>query len=413
MSPTVLIAATSRWFPTARLAAALVRAGCVVDAVCAARHPLAKVRGVRRIYPYRGLMALGSLSHAVRQSQPDLIVPGDDLATAHLHRLHARAAAVNGGGEERMLSALIARSLGSPESFPVVYARAQFIETARAAGLRAPRTEVIADLAGLKAWLSRTGYPAVLKANGTSGGDGVRVAHNFAAAVEAFRALAAPPSMARAAKRAMVDSDKTLLWPSLRRRRFVVNAQEFVPGREATSAVACWQGEVLASLHFEVLNKRDAAGPSSVVRLIDHPEMSAAAETMVRRLELSGLHGFDFMLEADSGKAHLIEINPRATQVGHLALGAGRDLPAALYAALTGGPVRETAPVTANQTIALFPQEWTRDPGSPFLQSAYHDVPWDEPGLLSTFAVKPQRPEASRCTAKAAHPLSAARVPRG
>jgi predicted ATP-grasp superfamily ATP-dependent carboligase len=142
--------------------------------------------------------------------------------------------------------------------------------------------------------------------------------------------------LARAVKRALVDHDKTLLWPSLLRRQFVVNAQEFVAGREATSAVACWRGAVLASLHFEVINKRDSAGPSSVVRLVENSEMSFAAEKMVRRLNLSGLHGFDFMLEARTGNAHLIEINPRATQVGHLALGPGRDLPAALYAALSG-----------------------------------------------------------------------------
>lgn len=410
MKPTILIAATSRWFPTARLAAALVRAGCIVDAVCAPRHPLAKVRGVRKIYPYRGMMPLASVTDAIRKSAPELIVPGDDLATSHLHCLHRREVAR--GEQGRILSALIERSLGSPESFPVVYARADFIETVRAAGVRAPRTEEIADVASLKSWFARTGIPTVLKANGTSGGDGVRVVHNFEAALQAYCALQAPPSMVRAAKRAVADYDKTLLWPSLLRRRSVVNAQEFIAGREATSAVACWQGKVLASLHLEVLNKRDAAGPSSVVRLVENNEMSTAAEITVRMLKLSGLHGFDFMLEADSGKAHLIEINPRATQVGHLALGAGRDLPAALYAVLTGEPIRAAAPITVNDTIALFPQEWTRDARSPFLQSAYHDVPWDEPGLLSTFSVKPQRPEVTRSPSAQGHPLSAVRVRR-
>ncbi len=123
------------------------------------------------------------------------------------------------------------------------------------------------------------GLPTVLKANGTCGGDGVRVVHTLEEAERAFRTLQAPPLLARAVKRALVNQDKTLLWPSLLRRRSVVNAQEFVAGREATSAVACWKGAVLASLHFEVLNKRDsAAGPSSVLRLIENPEMSAAAE---------------------------------------------------------------------------------------------------------------------------------------
>jgi biotin carboxylase len=226
------------------------------------------------------------------------------------------------------------------------------------------------------------GFPAVLKANGTSGGDGVRIVRTPEEAARAFRALEAPPLLARAVKRALFDQDMTLVWPSLLRRRYVVNAQAFVAGQEATSLVACSKGKVLAGLHFEVLLKQDAGGPATVLRLIENAEMSTAAEKMVRRLELSGLHGFDFMLEADTGKAYLIEINPRATQIGHLTLGLGRDLPAALSAALSGEAVQAAPKVTEKDTIALFPQEWIRNPESPFLQTGYHDVPWEEPDLI-------------------------------
>jgi hypothetical protein len=208
------------------------------------------------------------------------------------------------------------------------------------------------------------------------------VVHTTEEAVEAFSALQAPPLLARAAKRAVVDQDKTLIWSSLLRRRAVVNAQAFIAGHECTSTVACWNGTVLASLHFEVLYKRDPKGPATVIRLIDDAEMSMAAEKMVRRLKLSGIHGFDFMREAGNGRAHLIEINPRATQVGHLTMGAGHDLPAALYAAVTGQSLRPASQLTDSDTIALFPQEWLRDPSSPLLQSCYHDVPWSEPHLM-------------------------------
>ena len=415
MKPSVLIATTSRWFPTARLAAALASAGCSVDAVCPPRHPLASLCGIRQTYVYRGLMALTSFAEAIRAIKPDLIIPGDDLATHHLHRLYERELGRENSGADgtgQPICALIERSLGSPESFPVVYARSAFIDLARESGIRAPKTEVIANVAALKKWIAQAGLPTVLKANGTNGGNGVRVVHSFEEAEDAFHTLQAPPLLLRAMKRAVVDGDKTLLWPSVSRQRSVVNAQEFVAGREATSAVACWNGAVLASLHFEVICKRDAAGPSSVVRLIDNPEMSSAAETMVRRLNLSGLHGLDFMLEAHSGDAYLIEINPRATQVGHLALGAGRDLPAALYAALSGGQLQAAPKITEMDTIALFPQEWTRDPASPFLQSCYHDVPWDEPGLLRSFTGKRQKQGALAFQPEPVQNLSPVRLPR-
>ncbi|MGA9508058.1 MAG: ATP-grasp domain-containing protein, partial [Candidatus Sulfotelmatobacter sp.] len=191
-----------------------------------------------------------------------------------------------------------------------------------------------------------------------------------------------PPRLLRAVKRALIDHDVTLLGPALQRRRFEMNAQAFVEGREATSAVACWRGKVLAALHFEVIEKRSAAGPATVVRWIENTDIATAAAKMVRRLNLSGVHGFDFMLEEQTGKAYLIEMNPRATQVGHLALGPGRDIPAALYAALSGKVPQLAPAVTDNDTIALFPQEWIRDPESSFLWSAYHDIPWEAPELV-------------------------------
>jgi biotin carboxylase len=293
-----------------------------------------------------------------------------------------------------------------------VYSRTAFIDLARKAGMRAPRTEVIANLNDLRKWVAKVGLPTVLKANGTSGGNGVRVVHTLEEAEHAFRALQSPPLLARAVKRALVDQDKTLVWSSLLRRRSVVNAQEFVAGREATSAVACWQGNVLAGLHFEVIHKRDAAGPSSVLRLIENAEMSAAAEKIAGRLQLCGLHGFDFMLEAHSGNAHLIEINPRATQVGHLALGPGRDLPAALCAALSGEPVHAASKVTESDTIALFPQEWMRDPASEYLTSGYHDVPWEEPELIRACVGKRWKQKLPHPKENPAPSLSPVRLPR-
>lgn len=409
MKPTVLIATTSRWFPTARLAMALAHAGCMVDAVCPNGHPLTRMKAVHRHYAYRGLLPLRSFAAAIAASRPDLVVPGDDLATSQLHHLYERERRRGEAGN--WVCELIARSLGAAESFPMVYARTGFIGAARQQAIRAPETAEIASLDEVRKWVARVGLPTVLKANGTSGGEGVRVVRTIEEAERAFRDLEAPPLLARAAKRALLDQDKSLVWASLLRHRSVVNAQVFVAGREATTTVACWKGAVLASLHFEVVNKRSSAGPSSVLRRIENAEMSSAAEKMVRRLGLSGIHGFDFMLEEHSGNAHLIEINPRATQVGHLALGPGHDLPAALYSAVSGEPVRAATKVTENEIITLFPQEWMRDPASPFLASGYHDVPWEEPELLRACVRRPWKLKMLDSRQDAAPTLAPVRVP--
>lgn len=388
MKPKVLVATTSRWVPTARLAMALAKAGCAVDAVCPPGHPVIKTSAVREMHGYNGLAPLKSFKAAIVASRPDLIVPGDDLATRHLHDLHRTGRQEGNAGA--LICALVERSLGPAESFPVMFARSVFMEAAQQEGIRVPKTGVVANIADVRKQAGRLGFPLVLKANGTSGGDGVKIVQTIEEAARTHRSLQAPPLFARAAKRALVDKDTTLLWPSLLRRRFVVNAQAFVAGREATSTIFCWNGSVLAALHFEVLNKMHAAGHAAVLRLIEHPEMSVAAEKIVRRLNLSGFYGFDFMLETHTDNAYLIEVNPRTTQVGHLALGAGRDLPAALYSALSGDSVPATPKITEKDTIALFPQEWMKDPASEFLRSGYHDVPWEEPALVSHCMSKSQ-----------------------
>lgn len=410
MQPTVLIATTARWFPTARLAVALANAGFIVDAVCPGRHPITKTGSLRHVYKYNGLTAVTSFAEAIAAAKPDLIVPADDLSTQTLHALYAREQRHGRGGGS--VCALIVRSLGAPENFDVPYARTKFIELAQEAGVRVPKTAVINNPNDLKSWAAQTSLPVVLKADASSGGDGVRVVQTLEESERALRILQAPPLVARAAKRALVDQDVNLVWPSLLRRRSIVNAQSFVAGREATSAVACWKGGVLAALHFEVVNKGISSGPATVLRLIENPEMSSAAEKMVRRLNLSGLNGFDFMLESKTGNAYLIEINPRSTQVGHLTLGLGRDIPAALYSAVTGETVRPAPKVTDDDTIALFPQEWIRDPASAFLQSAYHDVPWDKPELIRACVSIRKKEQAWYSQQNRLQAFSLARMPR-
>jgi hypothetical protein len=228
---------------------ALANAGCTVEVLCPAGHPVSKTKAARKTYHYNGLAPVRSLRDAIADAAPDLIVPGDDLATLHLHRLYDLEK--QSGKPDSPICALIERSLGAAESFSVAYARTAFMKLAEQEGIRTPKTEVVSKLDDLKDWNIRNGFPAVLKANGTSGGYGVRIVNTMEEAERALRFLQAPPRLLRAAKHALLDRDVTLILPALRRRQFVVNAQAFVDGREATSAVACWKGKVLAALHFE------------------------------------------------------------------------------------------------------------------------------------------------------------------
>lgn len=410
MKPTVLIAATARWFSTARLAMAFANAGWKVEAVCPPHHPLAKTSIVPRPHAYNDMAPLTSFADAITATRPNFIVPTDDLATRYLHQLYDRERGRGKAGAP--ICALIERSLGATESFPVLQARAAVMELAEEEGIRVPKTEVIANRKDLATWLAHTRFPTVLKADGTSGGTGVRIVSTVEEAEKAFRTLQSTPPSSRSLVQTFLREGKALVWPLLRRRS-VVNAQTFIVGRNAISEVACWQGTVLASLHFEVLRNQYPCGPASVIRSIENVDMSLAAERIVRRLNLSGLHGFDFILEDQTGYAYLLEINPRATQVGHLTLGPGRDLPAALYAAASGKPIQFAPRITDNDTIALFPQEWIRNRASAFLEWGHHDVPWEQPELVRACVLSCPKPRVrSSQHEEWIRGLSAARVRR-
>ncbi len=204
-----------------------------------------------------------------------------------------------------------------------------------------------------------------------------------------WKGLRAPIGIARLLKRMVVDSDWNQIIPFLRRDTRVVNAQSFVSGPEANTVVSCWQGEVLACICMEVVNVWYPHGPSSVVRVVDNPAMEEASRKIVKRLNLSGFCGFDFIMDEHTGAPLMIEMNPRPTQLAHLQLGAHRDLVTAWVGAASGRTVRARASVTGNSLIAVFPHEFHRDPASSMLQTAYHDVPWSQPSLVLSCMKRP------------------------
>jgi hypothetical protein len=389
---------------------AMAQAGFSVDAVCPAGHPITKTSALRTGHPYSGLTASHSIARGILASQPDLVIPCDDLASLQLHQLYAVEEKHAGAGSA--ICAVLARSLGNPANFPMLYERATFIEMAANEGVRVPKMTVVASLDEMRKWATNVGLPIVLKSDCSSGGEGVRVVKTMPDAESAFNKLHAPPMLAQAAKRALIDGDHTRVWPAILRQRSVVSAQEFIAGHEATSLVACWNGTVIAENHFEVLNKIHASGPASALRRVDNAEMSAAVTKMARRLNLSGMNGFDFMIESATGNAYLIELNPRTTQVGHLALGAGHDLPAALFAAVTGNAPQPIPAVTQSDVIALFPAEWSRNPESAFLKTGFHDVPWAEPELVRACVNKKKQAAAWQAQQKQPQALSSVQVPR-
>lgn len=378
LSPKVLLTDTSRWALAARLAISLAKAGSEVSAICPARHPLLKTRAVKRTFRYSGIRPLDSLIAAIEQAQPQVIIACDDRGVQHLHELYARARSMGASGND--LTALIERSLGAPASYPIVSSRYDLLHIGQEEGLRVPDMHLVNSQGDLNSWDASQPLPWVLKADGTWGGRGVKIAHTREQAQRFFQDLTRLFGLGRVIKRFLVNRDPFWLRPWWQHARPQVMVQAHIQGRPANCAVVCWQGKVLAGFGVEVVSADGLTGPASVVRVVDNSEMMLCAERIARRLGLSGFFGLDFMIEERSGAAYLIEMNPRCTPLCHLQLGKGRDMVSALWAQLSGQPYRDTPPVTTRETIAYFPQAWTSK--SEFLQSSYQDIPQGEPELM-------------------------------
>ncbi|HUS25504.1 MAG TPA: ATP-grasp domain-containing protein [Candidatus Binatia bacterium] len=373
-TPTVLVTATLRWPLGARLAMALARAGCAVEAHVPRGHPAEALRCVQRVHRASELRSPLTLRHVIERSAPDFVIPCDDESALDLQRLYQDSRA------DPALRRVLEFSLGAPDASFLAVNRNRLMTLAAAGGVRVPATAMAHDTAELMQLVSAAGYPAVIKADETWGGEGVWIVDGEAAAQRAFNAAIARPTIGRALSQALLYRDATV-WARRRRpARTGVTVQSFVHGHPANRAVACWRGEVIAGISVEVLHTQRRNGPATVVRTLDHPEMAEAARRLVRCLGVSGLWGFDFMLEAETGDAYLIEVNPRATPTAQLSLPDGLPPPAALHACITGTvppPASDPAP---GQVIAIFPDEWLRHPRSPYLRQL--DVPWEEPELV-------------------------------
>jgi hypothetical protein len=379
-SPVVLVATGNWWALAARIAIAIARNGWTITAVCPPHSPLCYVKGVREALPLSTLAPRASLIAAIRKVRPDLIVPCDDSTVFLLHEIH---------GEYPDLRQMIERSLGHPAAFAILESRDGLQRTAADLGIRVPRSCAVDSAVQAAERFADFSPRAVVKLDGTYGGEGVSVVSSRNEAAAAFRRAQLAISAITAAKRALVNRDPFAFWTWRRKERARVTMQEYIAGTPANIMVACWQGRVLAQISVEALSCQGATGAANIVRRIKRPEFESAASALAARLNLSGFFGLDFMIERDSDFAYLIEMNPRCTQLGHLQFPDQESLAAALCERVSGRPCVPAALTIREATIAFFPQAWHWKLGATEWSSAFHDIPWGEEALIKTLLGEP------------------------
>lgn len=376
----ILIATTTWWPIAARLAGVLTDLEVPVNIVCPRGNPADVLKDRLPVSAYDPVAPVRALARAISGSGCGLIIACDDRVVSHLHALHANVPA---------LAPVIERSIGPPAGYATSGNRVALIELAAMAGLRVPRTFAVPSRAALPAIAAAMPFPWVMKVDGTWGGAGVLRLADLAAARRGLWWLSRPVSALRALRQyALFRNPYPLLaMPGSGPPR--VSVQRYIEGEPANILATAWQGDVVAAACFDVLRTQRRFGAATVVRIIDHPEMVHAARVIAGHLSLSGYFGLDFVIERDTGAPFLIEMNPRTTQLGHLRLGAGRDLPGALVERATGRTIPPIDCTCGHQLVALFPEAINSGVEPDLLATAFHDVPTSQPELVRRLTEPP------------------------
>jgi glutathione synthase/RimK-type ligase-like ATP-grasp enzyme len=376
----ILVIATQKTALGARISMALANVGFRVAALTPHGHPVRRSRKIQDHFAYHTRPRLKSTVRAIGRWGPDLLVCADDLAVRELQTLHQRTASCDDRAL-RHVSELIEFSLGPATSFPAMLNKSEFLARVEIEGLRSPKTIVIPANRRFES-VPKLIYPIVVKADHSYGGRCVRIVNSDADVQATVWEFQTPNAWRGRRFFGAILGSKALVPLKLSLRR-TISLQQYIPGRPSNRAVICWKGKVLAGISVEVVEVKQEYGPATVVRLTDHSEMAMVAEHMVKCLNLSGFVGFDFVLDS-SNQAWLIEMNPRVTPICHFSLANGMTLAGSLYKQMTGlRPPSKLAPINRG-LIALFPDEIVRSPSSKYLQSCQHDVPWNEPEVVSS-----------------------------
>jgi hypothetical protein len=224
-------------------------------------------------------------------------------------------------------------------------------------------------------------YPVMVKLDESWGGRGVRLANNKDELLDATLELSFPhdwpPQLKRLSAR-IIRGLSCRWWPPLPKN---MSIQQSVVGRPACRAVACWQGKILAGISIEALETESQFGPTTIAKIIDHSEMTNAAEAVVNKLSLSGFVGFDFILGQDN-RAWLLEMNPRVTPTCHLRT-ALPSLPASLFAAITGALPHRDVRVIPYDIVAVFPHSLESPDYAHVLRPVFDDALEGEPDFIN------------------------------
>lgn len=351
-----IVCTESDWIGPHNTAKALARAGVAVCGITPPDSYLAKsIHLVGKLLVDAKI--LNSSLPAVIDSlidnfNPHLLLAGDDRAFLLITQCAAN------GQIRPAARQLLERSIPAREILGKFHRESDFIANFTTLPCTPPPSVIQPTWPEIVQFAEEQGFPFLFKRDGYNAGYGISICDSMAQAEALFSTMAGS--------------------------HFLI--QRLIDGEPCQVIVSGFAGQASAAMGLRQIEACWKNGPSSVLQFLAHDLMLASARTIYEQCGLSGFAGIDFMLDKQN-RAWLLELNPRIVPAAHLGQLFGINLVGALIAAIKGAPYTPVSPRTIDK-VALFPNECIRNSSSTHLHENYHDVPWDDPGILKTIINK-------------------------
>jgi biotin carboxylase len=368
-----LILALSNWIGAARFPRALQRAGFEVAVLCPASTRISHTKFVNRRMEFGPSAHVREIIAALWQTIAEWgatsVIASDDRSIRFVEDV---ATAVHEGKLDHQpgkpaVAAALSRSMALPEHWETIRRKSLCHSVAEALGIPAPPQVIVNAEDDALAFAKQHGFPIVLKADSGAAGTTVSTCRDESEVRSAYQRLAA-------------SSDRGLHNPIL--------AEGYVPGPEIAHCFVADRGRIITGLTRLKVHCHPAPfGPSSVVQIVDYPQAADAAGRFAAHVQYCGFASMQFIVDAATQTPKFLEFNARPLPMQHMDEDlCGVDFGKAWHAVAAGSEPPQFRGPIIGRTIALFPQEWMRDPASKYLKpDEIVDVPWDDPPLLRAY----------------------------
>lgn len=376
----LIIALNKNWTGISRLPEGLKRAGFDPYTLCPRSSYLALTHHLNGgiFYPTftysRSKFIYVWILLALLTFKPDLIIPGDEDAIKALHNF---ANFFENIPYFSRFSHLIRASLTPKEFDSFILSKSDFQQKCTELGLRTPKNIVVKNLEVALSEAQIIGYPVVIKHDSGYGGSGVFICQNSDDLKSHFKKIKNAPLLIKAK-----SWIKDFLFVSILSSEPKISIQQFIKGTIGQAPFCAKDGVVFAfNPMIRLQTYPGDTGPATVSAGHENIDTEHFVRTVAKALHFTGFGSLEYMIEESSGQLYIIELNPRPTPTCHIS---DEVVPNDLGKIFFKGINAHQLEISTFKpfTIVMFPGEKRRDPQSPYIKNAYHDIPLNDPELL-------------------------------